>query len=91
VGKQNTVKLQNVQLTFDNLNLQAHNTEHYSEIIRLYEKYSSLKITLEEYQDVTGGINSPALLNKALSAGQINISEYFIETNYFHGTRDTSV
>ncbi len=79
----NTVKLQKTKLLFDELNLQDHRNEHYYEIKQLYEKYSNLKIILQEYQTVFATLNNAALLSKALSLGQISTIEYFLEMNYY--------
>lgn len=79
----NTVKLQKAKLLFDDMNIQAHRNEHYYEIKQLYENYSHLKITLQEYQTILIPMNTITLLNKALAAGQISTIEYFLEMNYY--------
>ena len=51
-----------------------------------YEKYSNLKITLQEYQNVFATLNNTTLLNKALALGEITTIQYFMEINYYsHG------
>lgn len=80
----NTVKAQQARLLFADLNLQDHRNEHYHEIKQLYEKYSGLKNTLEEYQSAFAALNNAALLNKSLALGQISTIEYFMEMNYYN-------
>lgn len=79
----NTVNLQKTKLLFDDLNLQDHRIQHYYMIKQLYNKYSNLKITLQEYQTLFASLNNAALLDKALSLGQISTIEYFLEMNYY--------
>ncbi len=79
----NTVKVHQSKLLFADLELEAHRNEHYHEVKRLYDKFSNLKIILEEYQATFETLNSIPLLNKAVSLGQISIIEYFIEANYY--------
>jgi outer membrane protein, heavy metal efflux system len=79
----NTVKVRQSQLLFADLQIQSHRIEHYYEIKQLYDVYTNLKLTLEEYQNVFTSLNSVALLDKALSSGHISTIEYFLEVNYF--------
>ncbi len=79
----NTVKLQKSKLLFAELNIQDHRTEHYHEIKSLYEKYTNLKITLQEYQTIFATLNNTALLNKALALGELTTIQYFMEVNYY--------
>jgi len=80
----NTVKTQQANLLFSDLNLQDHRNEHYYEIKQLYEKYQNLKITLSEYQTVFVSLNNTTLLNKVLASGQISTIEYFMEMSYYY-------
>lgn len=80
----NTVELQESRHIYANLELQDHRNEHYYEIKQLYEKYTNLKITLNEYQTIFATFNNTSLLKKALALGQISTIEYFMETNYFN-------
>lgn len=80
----NSVKTQQANLLFADLNLQDHRNEHYYGIKQLYEKYSGLKNTLDEYQTTFAVLNNTALLNKSLSLGQISTIEYFMEMNYYN-------
>lgn len=79
----NTVKLQKSKLLFAELNMQDHRTEHYHEIKSLYEKYTNLKITLQEYLNSFASLNNTTLLNKALAFGEITTIQYFMEINYY--------
>jgi len=79
----NTVKAGQSTLLFAELKLENHLNEHYHEIKQLYDKYTNLKITLEEYQTAFSTLNNIPLLNKALALGQISTIEYFMEANYY--------
>ncbi len=79
----NTVKMEKSKLLFVDLQLQDHLNEHYHMIKQLYSRYENLKISLEEYQTTFTSVNSIALLNKALSLGQISTIGYFMEANYY--------
>ncbi len=79
----NTVKLQKSKLLFTELNIADHRTEHYYQIKNLYEKYTNLKITLQEYQTIFATLNNTALLNKALALGELTTIQYFMEINYY--------
>ncbi|MBI2966541.1 MAG: TolC family protein [Bacteroidetes bacterium] len=80
----NTVKTQQANLLFADLNLQDHRNEYYYGIKQLYEKYQNLKITFAEYQTVFASLNNTTLLNKALASGQISTIEYFMEMSYYN-------
>ncbi|HSO85951.1 MAG TPA: TolC family protein [Draconibacterium sp.] len=80
----NSVKLQNAKLLFQDLNLQDHQTTIDTEIKQKFEKYTNLKITLNDYQTAFESINSTRVLNKALSLGEISTIEYFLEMNYYN-------
>lgn len=79
----NTVKQRQAQVLFSDLQLQDHRNAHYYEIKNLYEKYASLKITLQEYQTVFTSLKNKSLLNKALSLGELTTIQYFMEINYY--------
>ncbi len=84
----NMVKLQKAKYLYTDLELQSHINEHFFEIKKLYEKYTNLKIILEQYQAVFSTLNNTALLNKSLLLGQISSIEYFIELSYYHNSYD---
>ena len=79
----NTVKQKKARLLLSDLELSAHTNEHYFHIKHIYEKYSNLKITLQEYQSVFSTLNNTSLLNKALELGEISTIQYFMEINYY--------
>lgn len=80
----NTVKVRQASLVSNELDLQEHKNEHYHEILGLYEKYTNLKITLDEYKTLFGSLNNTALLEKSLTLGQISSIEYFLEIGYYY-------
>lgn len=79
----NTVKQKQAQLLFSDLELDAHKNEHYYHIKHIYEKYTNLKITLEEYQSVFATLNNASLLKKALDLGELTTIQYFTELNFY--------
>lgn len=82
----NTVKLQKAKMTFAETALTDHSNEHYYEIKQLYGRYENLKNILSDYQKINNSVEPIKLLDKALSAGQISVLEYFVELNYYNGT-----
>lgn len=82
----NTVKLQKAKMTFAESALTDHTNEHYYEIKQLYGRYESLKNILGDYEKINQSVEPIKLLDKALSAGQISVLEYFVELNYYNTT-----
>lgn len=82
----NTVKLQKAKMTFAESALTDHKNEHYYEIKQLYGRYESLKSILSDYEKINQSVEPIKLLDKALSAGQISVLEYFVELNYYNTT-----
>lgn len=82
----NTVKLQKAKMTFAESALTDHTNEHYYEIKQLYGRYESLKSILGDYEKINNSVEPIKLLDKALSAGQISVLEYFVELNYYNTT-----
>lgn len=80
----NIVKQKQAQLYFSDLQLTAHTNEHFYHIKHIYEKYTNLKITLQEYQSVFATLNNTSLLNKALALGELTTIQYFMEMNYYN-------
>ncbi|WP_223275877.1 TolC family protein [Algoriphagus aquimarinus] len=80
----NTVKVRQASLVSNELNLQEHKNEHFHKILSLYEKYTNLKITLDEYKTLFGSLNNTELLDKSLTLGQISSIEYFLEMGYYY-------
>lgn len=84
----NSVKHQKEQLIFTEFLIDDHTTEHYYEIKQLYDKVQSLKLTLNEYQEVLNSLSDNSHLNKSFELGEISSIEYFTELNYFYNTLD---
>lgn len=82
----NTVKLQKAKMIFAESVLTDHTNEHYYEIKQLYGRYESLKSILSDYEKINQSAEPIRLLDKALSAGQISVLEYFVELNYYNTT-----
>lgn len=80
----NTVKTQQANLVFSDLNMEDHRNTYHYEIKQLYEKHTNLKIVLEQYQNIFSTFNNTALLNKSISLGQISTIEYFMEMSYYN-------
>jgi cobalt-zinc-cadmium efflux system outer membrane protein len=82
----NRVKLEKAKMTFAETALTEHTNEHYYEIKQLYGRYESLKSILGDYEKINQSVEPVKLLDKALSAGQISVLEYFVELNYYNAT-----
>ncbi len=82
----NTIKLQKSKILHEEMNLQMHINDHYSEIAQKYAKYQALKGTLNEYKSMFETMNTSVILEKAINYGQISAMEYFLELNYFNTT-----
>lgn len=82
----NTVKLQKAKMTFAESALTDHRNEHYYEIKQSYDRFESLKSILSEYEKINKSVEPIGILDKALSAGQISVLEYFVELNYYNAT-----
>ena len=80
----NRVKLEKARMTFAEIALADHTNDHYYEIKQLYGRYESLKSILGDYEKINKSADPIKLLDKALSAGQISVLEYFVEMNYYN-------
>lgn len=80
----NRVKQSQAELSVTEVQLNEHKTEHFYNTKQLYEKYTNLQKTLDEYQSVLSNINSIELLDKALAFGEITTIQYFLEASYFY-------
>ena len=85
----NTVKLQKAKMTFAESALTDHTNDHYYEIKQLYGRYESLKSIIADYEKINQSIEPIKLLDKALSAGQISVLEYFVELNYYNDSQNS--
>lgn len=85
----NTVKLQKAKMTFAESALNDHSNLHYYEIKQLYDRYESLKSILSDYEKINKSVEPIQLLDKALSAGQISVLEYFVELNYYNDSQNS--
>lgn len=79
-----SVKHQKSKLIYYQSQVVAHRNEHFYQVKSLYDKYTSLGITLAEYREVLNAVNQSYLLNKALALGEINTITYFNELNFFY-------
>ncbi len=87
----NKVRTQQAKLTFSELAIQQHRTEHYFENKQLYEQYLHWRNTYTEYQSILGSANNVELLDKALEHGEINLIEYLVEMRYFYDAINRSL
>ena len=85
----NTVKLQRAKMTFAESALNDHSNLYYYEIKQAYNRYESLKSILSEYEKINKSIEPIKLLDKALTAGQISVLEYFVELNYYNTSQNS--
>jgi outer membrane protein, heavy metal efflux system len=87
----NKVKTQQARLSYNELAIQEHRTQHYFENKQQYEQYLHWKHTYDEYLSILGSTNSEELLNKALEHGQVNLIQYLMETRYFYDAINKSL
>ena len=85
----NKVKHQKAHLGFNDLKVEEHHNEHHNEIQQLYEKYTSLNTTIQEYEKLIGTVNNAILLTKAMELGEISAIQYYMELNYFYDSYDS--
>lgn len=67
---------------------QAYETERLYDLKNKYEKYQTLRITLEQYQQIFSTFSNTDLLLKSLNYGEISTIEYFIELSYYYTNYD---
>ena len=80
----NTVKAAQANSATLDLEKQSYINERRNEFKNNYEKYVTLKKTLEQYKGVFTTFSNTELLMKALNLGEINSIEYFQELNYYY-------
>lgn len=80
----NTVKAAQANSVTLDLEKQSYINQRQNEFKNNYEKYSTLKNTLEQYNGVFTTFSNTGLLLKALNLGEINSIEYFQELNYYY-------
>ncbi|WP_117172558.1 TolC family protein [Mariniflexile rhizosphaerae] len=85
----NTVKLQKAKMVYAEGALSDHTNDYYYEIKQLYGRYESLKSILADYEKINQSVEPIKLLDKALSAGQISVLEYFVELNYYNDSQNS--
>lgn len=76
---QNKVKLAKAQATYLDFQKENSTLQVESSLAQLYREARSLQTSMQEYQEVFQGQQNLALLNKALTGGQISVIEYFVE------------
>jgi outer membrane protein TolC len=85
----NRIKAARSNLEYANSNAETHRLNHRIENKQYYEQLDvRLKIT-EEYRQLLTSLNNQALLNKALSLGQITIIQYFYEESFYFTAYDS--
>jgi hypothetical protein len=66
--------------------LELFKSKETARILSLYQKRQLLNAQVAEINTVLGSANDITLLQKALDAGEINISEFFYETTLYYFT-----
>jgi outer membrane protein, heavy metal efflux system len=75
-------------LEYANFNAETHRLEHRFENRQYYEQLDVRKKMLEEYKQLLSTLNNTALLNKALTLGQITIIQYFYDESFYFTAYD---
>ena len=84
----NRVAHQQLQTIFFEGKTEEQRNRINQELVRLYQQYSDLRESLEEFRQSIQSINTPELLDKALQAGQITTLEYLLEQSLLYEGRD---
>lgn len=86
--KKNTVRQRQLETLAVQSEIAAHRNEYYHEIKQAYEQYANLRQTLTDYQTLLTSTNNMPLLEKALQAGQISATEYYLNALQFYALTD---
>ncbi len=78
-SNRNNVRTAKVQAHVAELQLQNTQTALESELHQLFNRAQALKTSMDEYETVLRSLNSLALLNKAIGAGQLSMIEYIVD------------
>lgn len=75
-------------LEYANFNAETHRLEHRFENRKYYEQLDVRRKMLQEYEQLISTLNNTALLNKALSMGQVTIIQYFYDESFYFTAYD---
>ena len=89
--KKNTVQQRQLETLAVQSEIAAHRNEHYYRIKQAYERYTGLRQTLSDYQALLASTNNLPLLEKALRAGQISATEYYLDALQFYALADKAL
>lgn len=78
-GNRNNVKRAKAQSRYAESQYQSGVVDMRSTLAELYAKAELLSTSLREYRDITDHARSIDLLNKAIEAGQISVTDYYAE------------
>lgn len=84
-NKINSVK---ANLDYANSNAQTHRLNHRLENKQYYELLDVRLKMVQEYKELLSTLNNTALLNKALTLGQITIIQYFYDESFYFTAYD---
>lgn len=71
-----------------NLKINSYQNELKLHKQRLFDKLISTQKAITEYKEILGTSNNALLLRKSLEAGNISISEYYLELGYYYEIQD---
>lgn len=80
----NTIKAAQASSETLDIEKQAYLNELHLQLKNDYEKYVTLKKTLEQYHEVFTTFSNTSFLSKALNLGEISTIEYFYELSYYY-------
>jgi cobalt-zinc-cadmium efflux system outer membrane protein len=86
--KRNTVRQRQLESVYVQGQIAAHRNEHFYEIRQAYERFTGLQQALAEYRELLTSTNNLPLLEKALRAGQITATEYYLDALQFYALSD---
>ena len=80
----NRVKQAKAQTLFTDIQLESATSLVENDLLRLYNRSTALKTSIDEYSSALKNQNNLVLLNKAIMNGQISMIEYFADITTFY-------
>jgi outer membrane protein, heavy metal efflux system len=84
----NKINAAKTNLDYANSNAETHRLNHRLENKQQYDQLDVRLKMVQEYKELLSTLNNTALLNKALSLGQITIIQYFYDESFYFTAYD---
>lgn len=86
--RKNTVKAAQTFHDFGSYQVESYTMQLHYELRELYDQFKNQKQTLQDYEEVLGGINSEEILDQLLKLGDIDYITYVQEIEYFYEAKN---